>query len=79
MANARQIRAALEKEFAKLSKASESVEARLKSAADDVTIGALALERVLEKEIVPNVSAKLRAIEKELAAYTKAAKRSWQS
>ncbi len=31
MANARQFRAALEKEFAKLSKASESVEVRLKS------------------------------------------------
>ena len=73
MANARQIRAAHEKKFAKLSKASESVEARLKSAADDVTIGALALKRVLEKEIAPNVSAKLKVIEKELAAYTKAA------
>ncbi len=73
MANARQSRAALEKEFAKLSKASESVKARLKSAADDVTIGAMALERVLEKEIAPNVSAKLRVIVKELAAYTKAA------
>ncbi len=63
MANARQIRAAHEKEFAKLSKASESVEARLKSATDDVTIGALALKRVLEKEIAPNVSAKLKVDE----------------
>ena len=49
MANVRQVRAALEKEFAKLSKASGSVEARLKSAADDVTTRALALEKVLEK------------------------------
>ncbi len=34
--------------------------------------GALALEKVLEKEIAPNVSAKLKAIEKERAAYKKA-------
>ena len=50
MANAKEIRAALEKKLAKLRKASESLEARLKSAADDVTTGALALEKVLEKE-----------------------------
>ncbi len=75
MANAKEIRATLDKKLAKLSKASESVEAKLKSAADHVTTGALALEKVLAKEIAPNVSAKLKAIEKVLAAYKKAAER----
>ena len=72
MANARQVRAALENEFTRLRKASEQLEARLKSTADDVTTGALALEKVLEKAIAPNVSAGLKVIEKELAAYKKA-------
>ena len=72
MAKASQVRAALEKELGNLRKASERLEARLKSAADDVTTGALALEKVLEKKIAPNVSAGLKAIEKELAAFKKA-------
>ena len=62
MADAREIRAALEKELAKLSKASEGVEAKFKSAADDVTTRILALEKVLEKKIAPNVSAQLKAV-----------------
>jgi hypothetical protein len=45
MANASQVRSALEKEFARLGKASKRLEARLKSAADDVTTGAKALEK----------------------------------
>ena len=71
MANANQVRAALEKEFTRMRKASERFEARLKSTADDVTTGAKALEKVLEKEIAPNVSAGLKAIEKELAALSR--------
>ena len=71
MANASQVRAALGKELARLRKALERLEARLKSTADDVTTGAPALEKVLEKEIAPNVSAGLKVIEKELARLTK--------
>jgi len=75
MANANQVRAALEKEFTRMRKASERFEARLKSTADDVTTGTLALEKVLAKELSPNVSAGLKVIEKELAAYRKAGER----
>ena len=75
MANASQVRAALEKEFGRLRKASEQFEARLKSTADDVTTGAQALEKVWAKEVPPNVSAGLKVIEKELAAYRKAGER----
>ena len=49
------------------------LQARLKSAADDVTTRALALEKVLQKEFAPDVSGRLKAIEQELAAYKKAA------
>ena len=60
MANASQVRAALEKELARMRKASERFEARLKLTADDVTTGAQEFEKVLEKEIAPNVSAGLK-------------------
>ena len=51
------IRVALEKEFARLRKASEAVEARLKSASDEFATHVRALEKVVEKEFAPNVSA----------------------
>ncbi len=75
MANAKGIRTGLEREFAKLSKACESVEASMKSAADDVITAALAVEKVLEKEIAPSIPVALRGIEKELAAYKRAAEK----
>ena len=75
MARAKEIKTALEDKLAKLSKAPESIEGKLKSAAGDFTTSAMALEKLLEKEIAPNISAKLKAIEKELTAYKKSVKK----
>ncbi len=75
MARAKEIKTALEEKLAKLSKAQESIEGKLKSAAGDFTTSAMALEKLLEKEIAPNISAKLKAIEKELTAYKKSVKK----
>ncbi len=66
---------ALEKEFARLRKASESAEARLKSVSDDFATRIRAIEKVVEKEFAPNVLARLRTIEKGLAAYKKASEK----
>ncbi len=63
MGNAKEIRVALEKEFARLRKASVSAEARLKAVSNDFAIRFLAIEKVVEKEFAPNVFARLRAIE----------------
>ena len=65
------MRAALEKEFARLRKASGSVETHLKSAADEIALAALALEEVLSKELPPGAAATMKVIERELAAYKK--------
>ena len=73
MASGSQIRSALEKEFELMRKISELFEAQLRSAADDVTMRALAMERVWAKEMPTEISAGLKAIEKEMAAYMKAA------
>jgi len=75
MDNAKEIRVALEKEFARLRKASVSAEARLKSVSNDFATRVLAIEKVVEKEFAPNVSARLRAIEKGLVAYKKASEK----
>ena len=75
MARAKEIKTALENKLAKLSKAPESIEGKLKSAAGDFTTSAMALEKLLEKEIAPNISAKLKAIEKELTTYKKSVKK----
>ncbi len=75
MADAKKVRATLEKELARLGKASDAVEVKLKSASDAVITRVQALEKVVEKEFLPNVTAKLKAIEKELAAYKKASKK----
>ncbi len=75
MDDAKEIRGVLEKEFAKLRKASEAVEARLKSALDEFATHVRALEKVVGKEFVPNVSAKLKAFEKGLVAYKKASEK----
>ncbi len=72
---ANEMRSALEKELARLGKASESFEARLKSAANDVAMGALALEKVLAKELPPGAAAALKVVERELAAYKKTAEK----
>ncbi len=66
---------ALEKEFARLRKASVSAEARLKSVSNDFATRIRAIEKVVEKEFAPNVSARLRAIEKGLVAYKKASEK----
>ena len=50
------MREILEKEFARLRKASGSVEVHLKSAADEVAMRAIALEKVLSMELAPNAA-----------------------
>ena len=47
----------------------------MKSASDEFATRARALEKMVAKEFAPNVSAKLRAIEKELVAYKKASEK----
>ncbi len=75
MDDARKIQVTLEKEFARLRKASEAVEARLKSVSDEFATRARALEKVVAKEFAPNVSAKLKAFERALIAYKKASEK----
>ena len=73
MANTKRSKATFNRELAKLKKAFKSAEVVLKSVAEDVTTSAKAFEKVLEKEVMPNVSAKLKVAERESTSYTKAA------
>jgi hypothetical protein len=75
MAGSKGIRGAFEKELTKLKRSSGKVESRLRSASEHVATRAKELEKVVEKNVVPNVTAKLKAVEKELAAYVKASER----